>query len=238
MDYSRYFVRVPKGKHTNDFQYDGPDDLPEWREWLTSMLFRNAFFLRDNMVDQSDDKVSFINNFLDYHYSQYVGEFDQFATCIRSVQENVKKFLKGKTPPPALEYWEPLFTLYTPIIDKWITRTATRPRKPREVTLNDLFNRELAAYFYYMGEEPTSRNIAELLEKYHIDKERKKPTDIVEEYGLWESAINRRAQDSKPKARASIKKLYDRVGKLLTGEPLQTLKSDYQIFIEAGKKPE
>lgn len=124
MDYSKYFERVQKGeKAENEFQYPGPDDLPAWSDWL----FHNLYVSFTGLIDHSDTKAGDIVNFLDYHFKRYNGDPAQFILCIRTIKATCKKMIdKG---PPINRNWLYQYDLYTPIIDKWITKAEKKPQK-------------------------------------------------------------------------------------------------------------
>lgn len=131
MNYSLYFERVPKGKKAEEFQYPGPDDLPAWQYWFGEMLYRNTFVLQNKLVDQSDYKVKFINDFLSYHFNKHDDNVDQFIICIRSIQDYIEMECLKKAPFD-LNAWKPLYKLYNPVINKWIDKKSKNKKNPKK----------------------------------------------------------------------------------------------------------
>ncbi len=121
MDYSLYFVGVKKGTKTNPYQYDGPNDHPDWVSWINKMLFNPEQIDLENrqFIDRSDNMVDFINEFLNYHFSKYKGNPDQFMLCLNTIKQKIKLLIE-KGMPQAKDLWGPKYELYAPIIDKWI----------------------------------------------------------------------------------------------------------------------
>lgn len=176
MDYSLYFERVPEGeKPENEFQYPGPNDLPAWQYWFGEMLYRNTFVLHNMLVDQSDYKVKFINDFLSYHFKKHDDNVDQFIIYIRSIQDYIEMECLKKAPFD-LNAWKPLYKLYNPVINKWIERIEKKPQKGeldlKNAKKTDFLRRPIAfcvCLHYEAGEYDISSMTKEKLKKYITD---------------------------------------------------------------------
>jgi len=117
MDYLKYFDHAPTGMAPeNRFQFN--NDASEIWKGVGRILFDD--YVKDelgNWIPQGENKVQFVNDFLDYHFSKYKGAPEQFFFILRSL---VVEELRGGSRDIATN------KLYSPIIEKWIEKHVER----------------------------------------------------------------------------------------------------------------
>lgn len=113
MDYLKYFDHAPTGKvPENQFQFN--NDAAEIWKGVDRILFMD--YVKDesgNWIPQGTNKVQFINDFLDYHFSKYKGAPEEFFFTLRAL---IVEALSWGSKDQAINY------LYSPIIEKWIKK--------------------------------------------------------------------------------------------------------------------
>lgn len=121
MDYSIYFESAPAGeKPLNKYQYDGKFHICKWADWI---LFED--YSRDdlgNWIPRADNKIQFVNDFLDYHFSKFTGEPRQFFFFLETIMTYSRMSPEGEK-------------LYRPIIEEWIEKAKQR-NKSNDTIIN------------------------------------------------------------------------------------------------------
>ncbi len=145
MDYSLYFESVPEGKKPeNKYQYNGINTI---NGWLFFMLFQDEMTDdKGKRIDLSDNKVEFINEFLNYHFSKYKGNPEQFFLCLKDLIISTNN--SGHPSPGTLNYLIPrlashysrLDKLYSPVIEKWIQKRVVLINLPAQQKENNTKN--------------------------------------------------------------------------------------------------
>lgn len=134
MDYTLYFESTPLGEDAqNEYQFDRRHNV---NSWLDLMLYSDQIMDKNGrLICTSDHKIEFINKFLDYHFSQYSGDPEQFFLCLKDVVISMNQ--RGRKPDPnsiagmidkmsrQSEHCERLDRLYSPIIEAWIEKAKT-----------------------------------------------------------------------------------------------------------------
>jgi hypothetical protein len=211
MDYSLYFERVEKGQRVNPYQYDGPDQLPEWEFWIISMLYKSAVIDTEKIIiDQSDNKANFIFSFLDYHFSRFNGNPDQFLICLNTIRQKVekRKFNSG------FEFFKPNHELYTPVIDKWIKENEVKIiRNQAKSEPKRLKVPQIALIHVYEGRQITRENASEIASKYGY----KSGEGLFQDYTKYSSLSNRTGDPGTDKKLQNKIKLIESITEHLTG---------------------
>lgn len=117
---------------------------------------------------------------------------------------------------------------------------AKNKKDTEALKLSDLNNRELAAYFFYNRIDITRSNIERIIKEHGIDREIKKPTDIVENLHQWEKWSDntrwRYGKNASKSQRQHLNNNYQRVRRFLTGPALAFLIADYETFCSCSPK--
>lgn len=116
MDYSLYFESISPGEvPENEYQCDNKSSIDSW---VVQKLYTDA--------KNEDIKFQFINDFLDYHFSKYSGNPEQFFLCLRDIEARIIRSMDDKGFPIIQRAYKQIYArphfLYQPIIDKWIKK--------------------------------------------------------------------------------------------------------------------
>ena len=119
--YSKYFDSAPEGKATiNKFQFEDKKGI--WK-YVDRILFED--YVKDETgkwIPHGDNKVQFVIDFLDYHFSKFNGDPREFFFFLKS--------LTVKAANSSSQYRnENVNNLYRPIIEEWIEKTKKKPQQ-------------------------------------------------------------------------------------------------------------
>ncbi len=183
------------------------------------------------LLDKNDPGESITINTASVHFPfDYESEFAEYELAILNPSEITDPFL--------LKRVEAYLKVCRGVLKQ---KEAEKNKDITLLKLTDLKNRELAAYFFYNRIDVTRKNIRRILKEHGIDREIKKPEDIVENIHLWDkwsgdSTWWRYGKNASKNQRQHLNENYLRVKRFLTGPALARLKADYEVFLSYSPK--